>query len=253
MNPLFSLLSLGLLIAAASTGQAAPDTRVYELRIYTVLPGRMPAMLARFRDHTCKLFEKHGMENIGYWTPMDAKDGAGEKLVYLLGYPSREAAKKSWAEFSKNPDWIAARTASEADGKIVAKVESTFLNATDYSPAIAVSTAGPRVFELRTYVTPAGKLPALHARFRDHTRVFFTHYGMTNIAYWVPSDADKGADHTLIYMLAHKNREAAAASFTAFRADPGWIKVKGDSERDGSLTTEIRSVFLTPTDFSPTK
>lgn len=105
-------------------------SKVYELRTYTTLPGRLPALNARFRDHTLALFARHGMENVIYTTPLDRDD----QLVYLLAHESREAAKASFAAFGKDPDWVAARTASEADGKIVMKVESVFLQPTDYSP-----------------------------------------------------------------------------------------------------------------------
>lgn len=109
------------------------DTRVFEMRTYYAHPGKMTALHARFRDHTNKLFVKHGMTLIGYWSPIDPKQ-AEEKMVYILAYPSKEAADKSWADFRKDPDWNAARTASEKDGPLVAKVESVFLNPTDYSP-----------------------------------------------------------------------------------------------------------------------
>ncbi len=108
------------------------ETRVFEMRTYYAHPGRMNAMHARFRDHTCKLFEKHGMTLIGFWSPIDKKS-AEEKMVYILAYPSKEAADKSWAAFRKDPDWIKARDASEKDGPIVAKVDSVYLNPTDYS------------------------------------------------------------------------------------------------------------------------
>ena len=109
------------------------DTRVFELRTYHAHPGRMPALHERFRQHTCKLFEKHGMTLIGFWRPRDPGD-ADKKMTYLLAYPSKEAAEKSWAAFRADPDWIRARDASEADGAIVARIESVFLNPTDYSP-----------------------------------------------------------------------------------------------------------------------
>lgn len=114
----------------AAQAQNAAKLKVYELRTYTTHEGKLPALNARFRDHTLKLFAKHGMENIVYGTPMDEEN----KLVYLLAHESRDAAKASFAAFGKDPEWIAARTASEADGKIVAKVESVFLTPTDYSP-----------------------------------------------------------------------------------------------------------------------
>lgn len=108
------------------------ETRVFELRTYHIHPGRMKAMNARFRDHTNKLLEKHGMTLVGFWTPIDP-DKADKQLIYLVAHASKEAADKSWAEFRKDPDWIKARDASEKDGKIVMKVESVFLNPTDYS------------------------------------------------------------------------------------------------------------------------
>lgn len=237
-----------------TAASAASDSRVYELRTYTSPDGKLPALLTRFRDHTCKLFEKHGMVNVGYWTPTDEKDGAGQKLVYLLAYPSRDAAKAAWSAFMADPEWKKVRDASEANGKIVSKVESVFLAATDYSPAIESSTASaPRVFELRTYTTPEGKLDDLDARFGGGETDLFAKAGMKGIGYFHPIDADKGAANTLIYILAHDSREAAAKSWQSFRTDPAWVKMKADSEVDGSLTSKVESMFLLPTDFSATK
>jgi hypothetical protein len=107
------------------------DTRVFELRIYTAEAGKMDALKARFRDHTVKLFEKHGMTNVGYWTELTPK--GEEKLYYVLAYPSKEAADKSWAAFRADPDWIKAKNASEKDGPLVKKVESVYLKPTDFS------------------------------------------------------------------------------------------------------------------------
>ena len=243
-------------LTAFSTGTAeAADTRCYEMRIYYAAPGKLDALNSRFRDHTCKLFEKHGMVNIGYWLPMTNTDN---KLVYLLAYPSREAREKSWKAFSADPDWQSAYKASEKDGKLVAKADSIFLAATDFSPAIKPSAAAePRMFELRTYTASAGNLDNLLARFRDHTLKLFAKHGMTNFGYWTPTEKKDGAGEKLIYMLAHKSPEAAAASFKAFRADPDWIAARKASEEKagGSLTVQdgVKSEFLVPTDYSPTK
>ncbi len=119
--------------AGVDQGEKRANARVFELRTYTAAPGKMEALNARFRDHTCKLFEKHGMTNIGYWHPADSKD-ADQKLVYILAFPSREAASKSWNAFRADPDWKAAQAASEKDGKLVVNVESVYLKPTDYSP-----------------------------------------------------------------------------------------------------------------------
>jgi hypothetical protein len=112
--------------------QPAPS-KVYEMRTYTATEGNFDAVNARFRDHTVRLFEKHGMKNIGYWTPMEGPT-AGTTLIYVLEHPSREAARANWSAFSKDPDWQKAKAASEVNGRIVAKAESVFLTATDYSP-----------------------------------------------------------------------------------------------------------------------
>lgn len=133
-----ALVIFGILIGwAVKPVGAAPEkpTYVYEMRTYTTEPGKLPNLHARFRDHTMKLFEKHGMKNVIYLTPVDADGKAiDNKLVYLLAHKSQEAAKKSFDDFRQDPDWKAARDASEKDGKIVSKVESNFYLPTDYSP-----------------------------------------------------------------------------------------------------------------------
>ena len=115
--------------------EAEKAAHVYELRTYTTEPGRLPNLHARFKDHTIQLFEKHGIKNVIYMTPVDAEGKAVDnKLVYLLEHKSQEGAKKSFDEFRKDPEWVAAKTASEKDGKIVANVESVFYVPTNYSP-----------------------------------------------------------------------------------------------------------------------
>jgi len=109
------------------------ETRVFELRTYYAAPGKMEALHKRFREHTNKLFEKHGMTIVGFWSPIDKKQ-AEEKLIYLLAFPSKAAADKSWAAFRDDADWLRVKAASERDGKLVDRVESVFMNPTDYSP-----------------------------------------------------------------------------------------------------------------------
>ncbi|NBR05405.1 MAG: NIPSNAP family protein [Planctomycetes bacterium] len=117
----------------AKTVNASKTERVFEMRTYYAEPGKMDALHARFRDHTCKLFEKHGITIIGFWKPTD-KTKAEDMMVYILAYPSKEAADASWKGFRADPAWNTARDASEKNGKLVKKVESVFLNPTDYSP-----------------------------------------------------------------------------------------------------------------------
>ena len=112
------------------------------------------------------------------------------------------------------------------------------------------SAAEPRVFELRTYTTAPGRLPALRTRFREHTMAIFARHGMTNVGYWVPEDSAR-AQNTLVYILAHPSREAARQSWDAFGKDPEWQRVQAASEADGKIVEHVESVFLDPTDYSP--
>ena len=247
-----TFIGASLLALAESSRAAEPDKRVYEMRVYYAADGKLDALNARFRNHTLKLFEKHGITNIGYWMPIDNPE---RMLVYFLAYPSREARDQSWKAFMADPDWQAAYKASEVDGKLVSKVESKFFQATDYSPAIGPSNASPRVFELRTYTASPGNLAALQARFRDHTVKLFNKHGMTNIGYWTLMSDQKGADETLVYILAHKSQEAAKAGFAEFGKDPEWQAARKASEEKagGSLTTKggVQSLFMQATDYSP--
>ena len=131
--PFAILLGLCAVMETARTAPAeSAKQRVFEMRTYTTEEGKLPDLLKRFREHTTKLFEKHGMTNIGYWVPAD-EPRSKDTLIYILAHESREAAKKSWEGFSKDAEWTKVRTASEASGKIVKKVESVFMSPTDFS------------------------------------------------------------------------------------------------------------------------
>jgi hypothetical protein len=136
---LLAVLGFGAVVAVASYAEQKEkdvkkaDTRVFELRTYYAASGKMDALNARFRDHTCKLFKKHGMEIVAFWNPSDPKD-ADKKLIYVLAFPSKEAADKSWKAFGEDPEWIKVKGESEKDGKLVDKIESVYMNPTDYSP-----------------------------------------------------------------------------------------------------------------------
>ncbi len=248
-----TLLAALMLTTSLTAIAAEKDPRVFEMRTYYAAPGKLDDLHARFRDHTTKFFAKHGITNIGYWVPVENTD---HKLVYLVAYPNREAGAASWKAFAGDPDWKAAQAASEANGKLVTKTEKVFMTPTDFSPAVQPGTgAAERVFEMRTYTTTPGNLPALHARFRDHTIALFAKHGMTNLWYWQLLPGQKDAENTLLYFLAHASTDAPAASFAGFRADPDWVAARTASEEKagGSLTVKdgVKSVFMKPTDYSP--
>lgn len=129
-------LAVGFWLGRGTPGEAATKAakgRVFELRTYHTNEGKLPDLQARFRDHTMKIFERHGMTNVGYWVPQDDPTSQNT-LIYIISHESREAAKKNWDEFRNDPEWKKVSTASEVNGKIVNKVESVYMDATDYSP-----------------------------------------------------------------------------------------------------------------------
>lgn len=136
MSRLTWLAGVGALILGASAlgaADAPANTRVFEIRTYYTFPGRLDALNKRFREHTMRMFEKHGMTNIGYWTPQDgpAKENT---LIYVISHASREQAKANWAAFVADPEWQKIAEDSQKDGKIVERIDSVFVDATDYSP-----------------------------------------------------------------------------------------------------------------------
>lgn len=119
-------------------------------------------------------------------------------------------------------------------------------------PATVVQAQSPRVFELRTYTAPEGKLDALQARFRNHTRRIFDKHGMASVGYWIPQD-EPLKSNTLIYILAHPSRAAAEKNWAAFRDDPEWKQVAAESQKDGPIVSKVVSVFMDATDYSGIK
>ena len=131
----FSLLSLiiGLGAGIFVSSSAQEDGKVYELRIYTATPGNLDNLHARFRDHTIRIFENHGMKIVGFWSPTSEEE-ADDTLIYVLEHASQEAANASWRAFGQDPEWKSVSDASNANGAILAGVERRYMTATDYSP-----------------------------------------------------------------------------------------------------------------------
>lgn len=248
----FTLLAIALL-TIGNIAIADDSNRTFELRTYHTNKGKLDALHARFRDHTVKLFTKHGMTNVAYWVP---KDNKGQVLIYLLSYPSREAREKSWKGFLNDPDWKAAFKASTVEGRLIYQVDSVFMSPTDFSPEFKIGLQNPaRLFELRQYTTNKGKLPDIQARFRDHTIELFTKHGLTNLPYFQLDEDQDGAKNTLIYFLSHKDEAGRKAGFKAFGQDPAWKSARENSEKNGKILIKggVKSTLLIPTDYSPTK
>ena len=133
-EPAFSAVTDGRMIASAErTGTWVPPSEVFELRTYTAEEGKLPSLLALFRDDVTRLLEKHGMTHVGYWVPQDPPRSENT-LIYIVSHEDREAAQASWGAFREDPEWRRVAEESQADGRIVANIESVFIDATDFSP-----------------------------------------------------------------------------------------------------------------------
>jgi hypothetical protein len=247
LSALTLLSALGILsLVMTSTATA----EVYELRTYTTNEGKLDALNARFRDHTVKLFDKHGMESVGYWVPT-SEPKSKNTLIYVLKHKSRDAAKASWKAFITDPAWKKVAKESQLDGQILAKApESVYMNAADYSPKYSEKQNDEAVFELRIYRTNEDKLSGLDARFRDNTIRIFNRHGMKSVAYWHPADEPSSKD-TLIYIIRHDSTAAAKKSWGGFSKDEEWRKVAKESQKDGKFLRERpESIYMKATDYS---
>ncbi|MDZ4760176.1 MAG: NIPSNAP family protein [Alphaproteobacteria bacterium] len=254
-------LAASLVLAACASFTSAPNEPaigLYELRVYTAAEGKMGALDSRFRDHTMKLFEKHGMVNIGYFKPVVAAgQPADHRLFYIMGYRDRAARDASWKAFAADPAWTSVYQASQTNGSLTTGIASTFFTPAEYAPTLERrNSPAARLFELRTYKATPGKLENVHARFRDNTRRIFNKHGFENIAYWRPVAGQTGMEDKMTYLLAFPSVEARGASWRAFGQDPEWQTVARESEEGGPILAQpgaIVSVQLMPTDYSPLK
>lgn len=130
----FGMVAFGLgMFANEMRVTAQSKARVFELRTYTMHEGKLEHELDLFRTSLAKTIERHGMSALGYWTAADAPQSQNT-LIYIVAHQSREAAKKSWDAFRADPVLVPMREATKREGPSVVKVDSVFLNPTDFSP-----------------------------------------------------------------------------------------------------------------------
>lgn len=262
------LIAIACLLVAGVAGQqgyaddeAAGSGKLYELRFYVAAPGKLDALNARFRDHTLKLFEKHGMENIAYWTVAEGDKTDGEKakdlLIYIVAHENEAAKDASWQAFVADPDWKAARDQSETDGKLLAEAPRViFMTEAEFSKMdwpVSASDSPAKLYELRQYNDGPDRVPFTVERFAAGEDKLFTDAGMETVAFWKAND-----DSAFIYLLAHQDRDTSKESwgkfFKTFRAFMDNYKATHDgppaSAKPGN-GMEVR--FLVPTDYSPRK
>ena len=215
---------------------------LYESRIYYTVPGRLPALNARFANHTMGFFSRHGIGMLGFWTD---EIGQSNRLTYINVFDSMADRESRWAAFQADQEWQQVRSQTEADGPIVAQVVNSFMRLTAYSPQPRIDG---EVQELRIYEAVPGRLPDVHNRFANHTIKLFEKHGISNVAYWVE---DVGTSNRLVYLLGHADLGSREKSFAAFQADPDWQKARADSEADGALVQASQHCILRRTAYSP--
>lgn len=241
---LLSFISTTILVKAQQTITSS----YFEMRTYTVNEGKMPDLIQRFQNHTRALFTKHGIENVAYLLSEEEPD---KQLTFIIGYPSASERDIRWNNFANDPEWKAVAAASEANGKIVQKVDQVFMV---WAPGLnSKKISRPSgIFQLRTYHLLPGKLNAIQTRFRDHTQALFEKQGLSNYPYWITVEKE-GLQSKLVYFLGHQNKEEFNAAFDRFRVDPEWIRVRDASEMPGKIVEKVDTKFYVSLPFSPMK
>ncbi len=240
------ILLFAVTLAFPSLGQQ--QSTYFEMRTYTAHEGKMPDLIKRFQNHTAGIFERVGMENIGYFLPVDESDNT---LTYILGYPDQASRDAMWEVFLNDPEWKNAYQESIKDGSLVKSIEEVFMTlAPDLNNRPTPSPSG--IFQLRIYHCLDGRIDNLEARFRDHTQALFEKQGLKNYPYYLTVEKD-GTQSKLVYLLGHENQEEFEKAFQAFIKDPEWIKARDASEADGKIVEKVDAKFLKTLPFSPIK
>ncbi|MDA0262942.1 MAG: NIPSNAP family protein [Chloroflexi bacterium] len=215
---------------------------IYEQRIYKAVPGKLPAINARFANHTIGFFEEFGIGVVGFWND---EIGESNQLTYITSFENMADREEKWNAFQSHKPWHEVRAETEANGPLVSQVINSFMSLTPYSPQPAFKT---NLQEKRVYDTMPGKLPNLHARFKDHTMGLFEKHGIQNVAYWTE---DIGTSNRLVYMVGYPDLDAREKGWAGMNADPEWQKARAASEVDGALVRVSKHSILRLTDYSP--
>jgi hypothetical protein len=239
-------------LAAAQPSVPTRESRTFELRTYYAAEGKLDALNARFRDHALRLFQKHGMTPIGFWSPEGNPDN---KLVFLLAYPSRPARDAAWRSLAADPEWARARKASDRRGKLVKYIEEEFLVPTDYSPVVTANQSGtPRTFELRVSTVRASDVGRMHATLRAGGVQELKEQGLTPVGFFTLDNPQSGSDVTLVSLLARTGEPERARK----PVDPVLLIALGQpamKPTTGTIaaTDGKKAEVLKPTDYSPLK
>jgi hypothetical protein len=239
--------------AQSPAPSASPtETRVFELRTYYAAEGQLDALNARFRDHALRLYRKHGMTPVGFWSPAGNPDN---KLVFLLAYPSRAARDAAWRSLATDPEWVRARKATDRNGKLVRFIEEEFLTPTDYSPVVAAGEGRrPRTFELRISTVRSADAERMHAQLRANGVNELKEQGLTAIGFFTLNHPQPEPEVTLVALLARTGEPTKATK----PVDPILLVALGQpalKPTSGTIaaTDGKKAEVFQPTDYSPLK
>jgi hypothetical protein len=239
---------VAMLISVGLFAQQGIKSKYFEMRTYTAAEGKMPDLIARFQNHTLKIFKKNGIENVAYFI---SEENPEKTLTFIIGYPDQASRDVLWNKFANSEKWQTVFKASEANGPLVQKVDQVFMvwanNLNDHK-----KPKKSEIFQLRTYHCFPGKIENIQTRFRDHTRDLFEKQGLKNYPYWITVEKD-GAQPKLVYLLGHDSKEAFNAALDRFRVDPDWVKARDESEAPGKIVEKVDAVFYKALPFSPMK
>ncbi|HIL32377.1 MAG TPA: NIPSNAP family protein [Dehalococcoidia bacterium] len=215
---------------------------IYEKRVYKAVPGKLPAINARFANHTCAFFKEFDIGMVGFWND---EIGASNQMTYITSFDSMADREEKWTAFGAHKPWNEVRAETEVDGPLVAQVINSFMTLTDYSPQPSFKTS---LQELRIYDAMPGKMPDLNNRFKNHTMALFEKHGIENVAYWTDV---VGTSNRLTYMLGYPDLAGREKGWSGFQSDPAWQTARAASEENGALVRVSKHSMLRLADYSP--
>jgi len=215
---------------------------IYEKRVYKAVPGKLPAINARFANHTCAFFKEFDIGMVGFWND---EIGASNQMTYITSFDSMADRDEKWTAFGAHKPWNEVRAETEVDGPLVAQVINSFMTLTDYSPQPSFKTS---LQELRIYDAMPGKMPDLNNRFKNHTMALFEKHGIENVAYWTDV---VGTSNRLTYMLGYPDLARREKGWSGFQSDPAWQTARAASEENGALVRVSKHSMLRLADYSP--
>ena len=233
-----------LLAALVAVVQAEPYE---ELRIYDIVPGKMEGTLERFRDHIAKLFVKHGLKPVAFWA---GKEGEKEVFAYILRSGSEAEFKAGSKNFGEDAEFKKAYSDStQKHGNTVAKLESFPLQSISWTEQVVTGEIRKaKAVELRVYTIEPGKTDVYLESYRQSRCEVFARHGLSNLGYW--KSRDKEGRELLVMLLGQESIDGIKKAKEAYHQDRAWAAEMKRLEPEGKLTMGVRSLLLTPTDFS---